>query len=441
MKELSYHSVHIDASLCDGCLACVRCCPTQALRVRGGTALMPDDCCIDCGECIKACSRQAVRPLTGSLAELSKFDYTIAVPSLALFTQFDPAEAPPAVVLEALRRCGFDDAVGLSAACMTVSETIEEFLTEHRGQHPVISSFCPTVVRLIQVKYPTLLDQLLPVLSPREVVARDVKRRKVVETGLPPERIGVVYVTPCPAKMVELVDHPGLDRSNFDSIVSIRDLFLHLMTAIVDVRRGGAAPPETESSAGLRWALATGLTESRSAEDMLSVGGLPNVVRILDDIEKGKLGRYRFVECHACPEGCVSGVLTVEDPYVARARAVRLIQTLPPAGDTDRDAVRRDYRAGTYRMPHRVVPRPMRPLHDDITIAITRMTERDRVLSSLPRIDCGACGAPTCRAFADDVVRGEVGEDACIFIREQRIQSMVGDLASLVRQQVHGGLS
>ena len=441
MTQLSYHSVRFDVSLCDGCLACVRACPTEAVRVRAGTAAMLHDGCIDCGECIKVCSRQAVLPLTGSLADLSRFDYTVAVPSLALFTQFDPAEAPPSVVLEALRYCGFGDAVGLSAACVALSDVIEEYLDEYRGQHPVISSFCPTVVRLVQAKYPMLLDQLLPVISPREIVARDVKRRKVAETGLRPERIGVVYVTPCPAKMVELVDHPGLDRSNFDSIVSIRDLFMHLMAAIPRVRRNGTARPETESASGLRWALATGLTESRSAEDTLSVGGLPNVVRILDDIEKGKLGRYRFVECHACPEGCVSGVLTVEDPYVARARAVRMIQTLPADGGADREAVRRDYRAGAYGMPHRIPPRPMRPLHEDITIAITRMTERDRVLSLLPRIDCGACGAPTCRAFADDVVRGEVGEEACIFIREQRVQSMVGDLASLVRQRAHGGLS
>ncbi|MCK7505398.1 MAG: hypothetical protein MZV70_15840 [Desulfobacterales bacterium] len=61
----------------------------------------------------------------------------------------------------------------------------------------------------------------------------------------------------------------------------------------------------------------------------MSVWGLPNVLRILDDIDKGKLQRYTFIECHACFEGCVSGALTVENPYVARARALRLQQSLP----------------------------------------------------------------------------------------------------------------
>lgn len=434
MTEPYYHSVRFDLGLCDGCLACVRACPTHAVRVRGGTAVMLEDRCIDCGECFKVCARRAVRSLTGSLAELSKFDYTVAVPSPALYAQFD-TDVAPAVVLEALRRIGFDDAVGLSDACAAASVAIERYLAEYRGQHPVVSSFCPTVVRLIQVKYPTLLDQLLPILSPREVRAREIKRRKVAETGLPPERIGVVYVTPCPAKMVSLVDHPGMDRSHFDSAVSISDLFLHLMAAIAEVEEDRSVPAETESAAGMSWALSTGLSGSLPAEDTLAVAGLPNVVRILDDIEKGKLGRYAFVDCHACPEGCVSGVLTVEDPYVARARAIRLLRTLGPDRDLDRDRVRQEYEAGEFRTPHRISARPMRPLHDDIAVAITRMTDRDRLLSWLPRIDCGACGAPTCDAFADDVVRGEVTEEECVFIREKRIETMVKELAALVRRQ------
>ena len=83
----------------------------------------------------------------------------------------------------------------------------------------------------------------------------------------------------------------------------------------------------------------------------------------------------------------------------------------------------------------------MRPLHDDIGVAITRMTERERLLSSLPRIDCGACGAPTCDAFADDVVRGEAPEDVCVFLRQKHIESVVKELAALVRRQAHGEVS
>ena len=81
----------------------------------------------------------------------------------------------------------------------------------------------------------------------------------------------------------------------------------------------------------MSWAFLGALPSSLPAEDTLSVAGLPNVMRILDDIEKGKLRSYTFIECHACPEGCVSGCLTVENPYVARGKMIRLTQKLPAA--------------------------------------------------------------------------------------------------------------
>ena len=73
--------------------------------------------------------------------------------------------------------------------------------------------------------------------------------------------------------------------------------------------------------------------------------------------------------------------------------------------------------------------RPLNPLDKDISGAITKMKERDRIVSGLPGIDCGACGAPRCSAFAEDVVRGEVDEGQCVFVRERRIEGVVKQLS------------
>ena len=90
------------------------------------------------------------------------------------------------------------------------------------------------MVRLIQVKYPELIKHLLPILSPgRSPPAKQGSARP--ETG-PPDRIGAVYVTPCPAKMVSIVDHPGMETSYIDSAVSISDLF----RLLCDRRRGAS---------------------------------------------------------------------------------------------------------------------------------------------------------------------------------------------------------
>jgi Na+-translocating ferredoxin:NAD+ oxidoreductase RNF subunit RnfB len=39
----------------------------------------------------------------------------------------------------------------------------------------------------------------------------------------------------------------------------------------------------------------------------------------------------------------------------------------------------------------------------------------------LPGLDCGACGAPTCRAFAEDVVKGVSKETECLLSLKQEI--------------------
>jgi Na+-translocating ferredoxin:NAD+ oxidoreductase RNF subunit RnfB len=429
MDNGHYHSIRFAAARCNGCMSCMRACPTQAIRIRRQQAVMLGDRCIDCGECIKVCGQGAVEALTEPMSELRKFDYTVAIPSPALYTQFD-GDAPPRMIQRALRESGFDGAATLSWSCAAVTRSIELFLGEYRGQYPLISSFCPTVVRLVQVKYPELLDQLLPVISPREVAAREAKRRTSAETGLAPDRIGAVYVTPCPAKMVSIVDHPGMARSHIDSAVSIRDLYPVLAPAIRQARTDAPAPPETETAVGLSWAFSIGLPSSLSAEDTMSVAGLPNVVRLLDDIEEGKLKRYAFIEAHACPEGCVSGALTVENPYVARARAIRLRQSLARREPINTAEIDERWKAGEFRTNEPFAARPLNPLDTDIAGAIARMKERDRIVAALPGIDCGACGAPRCAAFAEDVVRGDVDEGQCVFVRERRIEGVVKQLSA-----------
>jgi hypothetical protein len=375
-----------------------------------------------------------VVPLTDSLAGLSKFEYKIAIPSPSLYSQFD-LEAPPAVILESLRKSGFDDAVGLSDACEEVRTATEIYLSEYRGPYPLISSFCPAVVRLIQTVYPELLEQLLPIQSPREVAARQAKMRKAEETGLAPEKIAAVYITPCSAKMVSIVDHPGIEASHLDAVISIRDLFRLLAGVVASVQTCGVRPVETESAAGIWWALVAGLPRFVPAERSISVAGLSNVIRILDNIEKGRLRGYAFIECHACPEGCVSGALTVENPYVARARAIRLTQTLPEGVVVEGEQVRRRYAKGWYQWSSRPGARPLKPLDQDISRAIAKMKQRARISSGLPGIDCGACGAPSCEAFAEDVVLERAEADACVFERQRQIEDLVQQLSRLVRMQ------
>lgn len=66
--------------------------------------------------------------------------------------------------------------------------------------HPIITTDCPVILRIVRIRFPSLLPHLLNYRSPMEVAARWSKRLAMKETGLSEEDIGCVYISPCPAK-------------------------------------------------------------------------------------------------------------------------------------------------------------------------------------------------------------------------------------------------
>ena len=51
-----------------------------------------------------------------------------------------------------------------------------------------------------------------------------------------------------------------------------------------------------------------------------------------------------------------------------------------------------------------------------ISEAIRRQGEVERTLKFLPGKECGVCGSPDCRTFAEDVVDGRASLEDCVFV-------------------------
>ena len=81
MSDKRFHSVRLDKEKCTACTNCLRRCPTEAIRVRGGRAHIIDERCIDCGECIRVCEYHAKYALTDPLSSIERFKYKIALPA------------------------------------------------------------------------------------------------------------------------------------------------------------------------------------------------------------------------------------------------------------------------------------------------------------------------------------------------------------------------
>ena len=436
--EEGFRSIRIDAERCTGHLKCLRTCPTQALRVRAGKAMLLADRCIDCGECVRVCPNHAFLPQTASFGARSAFKYTIALPSPVFYSQFG-RDVRPATILSALKLIGFDDAYDVACASESVSIAIQEYLDSFDVPRPLISPFCPAIVRLIQISYPNLLNNLIPIESPMEIAAREAKRLKMHELGLKEHEIGAFYLTPCPAKMIALKNPPRKKHSFLDGAIPIAEIFPDLVRVLSrgDARDGA---PDIRGL-GLGWPILGGQVACLKAEERIAIAGLRDVMRVFDEIENGKLKDIQYIECHSCPTACVGGSLNVENPYIARGRVLRMVERFGSEPCQDRQKISALYRSNFFSLVGTIAPTPVQPLDDDISRAIQKMYRRNQIYEMLPKIDCGACGAPTCMTFATDVVKGEATSDECIFVSLEKFESMSNQMLDAIgkhRRILHG---
>ena len=170
------HSVLLDESKCTGCTTCLRHCPTEAIRIKDGHAVISSERCIDCGECIRVCPQKAKKDTCGKLADIAAYKWKIALPAPTLYGQFDNLEDVD-YVLDGLLKIGFDDVYEVSKAAELVSAYTRLYLKIDNIKKPVISSACPVVVRLISLRFPSLAEHVIHMLPPMEIAAKLAKER------------------------------------------------------------------------------------------------------------------------------------------------------------------------------------------------------------------------------------------------------------------------
>lgn len=406
------HSVTLDRDKCVGCTHCIKRCPTGAIRVRNGKAQIISERCIDCGECIRVCPHHAKRASHDSLDMLDRFAYTVALPAPALYGQFNHLSDID-VVLSGLRELGFDEVFEVARAAEIVSDATRMLMNDGKLKKPVISSACPAVVRLIRVRFPDLCEHVMPIKSPMEVAGMLARRQAMEQTGLPSEQIGVFFISPCAAKVSAVRGPIALDHSDVDGVLAISDIYPALVSKMNKLEQ--TAPLSHAGIIGVSWSYIGGEAAGLLNENHLAADGIDNVIKVLEELEDEKLQELDFIELNACAGGCVGGIFTAENGYVARARIKRLRKYLPVSCNRLADA---GSKAGLdWDKPLQF--EPVMKLADNVVDAMRLMQEVDAICDTLPMLDCGACGAPGCRTLAEDVVKGVAKTTDCIFLLQQ----------------------
>ena len=418
------HSVYLDADKCKGCINCIKRCPTGAIRVRGGKAHINREFCIDCGECIRVCPHHAKKTSYDSLDTMKDYKYKVALPAPSFYAQFNNI-TDTGIILKALIKLGFDDVFEVAAAAEMVSEMSREYIAEHPEGKPYISTACPSIVRLIRVRFPELIDRLLPIITPADLAAQLAAKEAMEKTGLPREDIGIFFLSPCPAKVTSVEDPLGIEKSEIDKVLAIKKVYTALLP---HMKHDDAGDTEYKRAGriGVSWGITGGEVGGLLTDSYIAADGIENVIKVLEDLEDSKIHDIDFIELDSCTGGCVGGVLQVENPYVAKTKLKLIRKYMPIAGShLDGKVPENSYWTKEIEFI------PVFRLGATPKESIEMMQRIDEITEALPGLDCGSCGAPSCRALAEDIVRGAANERDCIHLLKRYLHKISSDLNSL----------
>lgn len=413
------NSVHLDPDLCKGCINCIKRCPTGAIRVRNHKACITKEFCIDCGECIRICQNHAKLPTYDPLDVLNDYKYKVALPAPSLYGQFNNLDDPN-IVLTALKKMGFDDVYEVGAAAEVVSQLSRDYVEKHKEQWPLISTACPSITRLIRVRFPNLIDHLLPLLPPVEIAAKEARAAAVRHTGLSPSDIGIIFISPCPSKVTAVKSPLGQEKSYIDAVIAVKDVYVKLLPLMKEI-----TAPEDLSMAGrigIGWGLSGGEAGGLLTDSYLAADGIENVIRILEDLEDQKFTDLEFIELNACNGGCVGGVLNIENPYLATVKMNHLKKYMPVSVKHMEvtDVITPEEALWSTEVQYE----PVYKLGKNMRESIRMMNAAEAIEQKLPGLDCGACGAPTCKALALDIVKGDAKELDCIHLLREYVHGL-----------------
>jgi len=418
-----YHALQIDEPRCIGCSRCMKICPTEAIRIHGGKASIQEHRCVDCGRCYEVCPAQAIRIKDDDFEDIRQYPHSVALLPAVFMGQF-PDDISVSRVYATLRELGFAHVMEVESAAMIYKDAKERYARQHPDVRPLISSFCPAIVRLIQIKYPSLTENVLPIKVPLDLSAMYAVQ-ELVSRGIPRHEIGLFYITPCAAKVAAVKAPVGEEKSLIDGVINMNLLYNRVYKHIKDQGKNHQYKPLSRQRLSADAVLSTLTNGERricTAKRSYAIDGIENVMDFLEKLENDEVEGVEFLELRACDQSCAGALLSVDNRFLCGERMyarARKAAERERNGEMARDREMEQYK--DYLIDHAVLdevqPRSMMVLDPDISKALEKMEKIEQMKVRLPQIDCGVCGAPTCEAFATDVVCRQASLHQCVFYR------------------------
>lgn len=371
---------------CVQCIKCLKSCPTDAISIVDHYVHINEEQCIYCDVCIKECPSRILKVDNVHMSEtMHQHDYNVALIPTSLLSDMKSYDEF-SKICEAILKLGFNEVVQYSdIEGFLYKKAIEE---SHQKEGIWLTSFCPTINRLIEKKYPTLYDRILPYDYPVEIAAKRIRQRLVGRN------VGIYSLCECVGKMT-LAKYPfGNENSNIDYAMTISHVFPKINKLksndkyVLKMNKYGVKSSVED------------LFGNRSLS-VVRVEGLNQTKSLLELLEFDRIQHVDLVAMYACYQGCIGGYYLWSNPF----EGCYNIESMMTHYHEEMIALdEQEYRIQREFSSHEI--KSMKERMD-------WFMQVNEVLECLPQYDCGACGFANCRSLAQGIVDGKVNIDVC----------------------------
>lgn len=405
--------IDFKAAMCKHCYKCVRGCDVKSIMIRDGHAYIMPNRCILCGQCLLICP-QSAKKMSSELDKVKEWLQGSSPVILSLSSAYIGLfpHKRRGQMKTALKRLGFCDIRDTAEAAALATEEYVKLLEEEKMKN-IITTACPSIVNLMEIHYPELLEYLAPVLIPSGIHARMLK----AEYG---EEAKIIYAGPCIAeKEKKRVVSP-------DAVLTFEELkhWLQEEGVVLDQCEEEEFE-ERHLGANLRYPVSGGLLTAVEAAKRkpdcyrkFYVSGIKDCLDVCEALKTGEV-KGCFIEMNACHGGCVNGPATAAT--VSSFKVKLDLEALLPKEAADlsglSEAARNVPIGRTFTDRSRKEPVPT----EEEIREILRKTGKTKPEQEL---NCGACGYPTCREKAIAVFQKKAELSMCIPYLYDRARSL-----------------
>lgn len=429
---------------CVGCNKCIKGCPAIGANIsvdgkEGSRITVDGSKCIHCGNCLKNCAHDARRfndDLDELIKELDAGTPIVLMIAPSFFLSYSE-KAPQ--ILALLRDMGFMAIYDVSFGANITTWASVKYMKES-GTTGLISSACPVVVDYIQKYKPSLIDRLMPVMSPVGCLSTYLKN--YVYPKADNENIKYAFLCPCVGKHDEYSSYPNGSRIDFTFTYKTLFSYIDSNMNIEEYENSSSKCDELEiPGKGLLYPVPGGLRSNVVAiignnNFIKQIEGPSRIYKYLDvysDMVKNNDPLPYMVDILNCEGGCGEGVATNYTSEEAEVKMTLLQKKIRGALNSSEDGIINSslnpderwasldsYMTETLHLDLETFKRTYdtamaveeanisEDAIEEIFVQMNKISEYDR------NINCTSCGYAGCREMAKAIYYGYNSPENCV---------------------------